>query len=364
MFDEFGPEKMIEVYNSRTGMHGFTVIDNTALGPAKGGIRMTPFVSINEVFRLARAMTWKNSLAELPFGGGKSGIVFDPHKHPKEKKREMVQSFSRAIRPVCPDHYIAGPDINTTEEEMRWFAEANGSLKACTGKPANLGGIPHELGSTGYGVYHSTLVACEHLGIVIKGSTVAIEGFGNVGWFAAKFLSEEGAKLVAVSDSKGTAYLKDGMDFRKLADTKKSKGTVTAYEGAKKLGTRQILSAKTDILITAAIPDLFSKKDVPKMRFRVIVEGSNIPTSEDAEKALHRKKVLVIPDFVANAGGVISSYVEHMGGHPKDMFKLVEQKIRKNTQAVLELTSPKRFPRDAALRLARQRVKEKMDKRV
>ncbi|EFK95866.1 glutamate dehydrogenase, partial [sediment metagenome] len=144
VFDGLGPEKILEVYNPKVGMRGFVVIDNLSLGPGKGGIRMTPTVSVDEVSRLARAMTLKCAMAELPFGGAKSGIIADPKMLSKEKKEEIVRAFSEALKPVCPNMYVAAPDMNMGEEEMRWFAGANGSNKACTGKPADMGGLPHE----------------------------------------------------------------------------------------------------------------------------------------------------------------------------------------------------------------------------
>ena len=363
-FDEYGPERVFEVYNPKTGLHGFAVLDNLALGVAKGGIRMTPTVSVVEVSRLARAMTWKNSMADLPFGGGKAGIIADPKNISLEKKRALIEEFSRALKPVIPSLYVAGPDINTTEVEMGWFAKANGDLKACTGKPKELGGIPHELGSTGFGVYHSTLVAAEWLGGGVAGKTFAVEGFGNVGWFVSRFLTEKGAKFVAVSDSGGVLHNAQGINFQKLAEVKKNQKTVTAYgEGSQVLkGKDDILGIEADILITAAVPDLITKENWQKIKAKLIVQGSNIPTTPAIEKELHKKGVLVIPDFVANAGGVISSWVEYKGGTPEEMFKVVEEKVKRNTKAVLEKTTlgKGRIPREIAVGIARQRVLEKM----
>ncbi len=359
-FDRFGPERIFEVYNPKVGMHGFVVLDNLALGPAKGGIRMTPTVSVEEVARLARAMTWKNALAELPFGGGKAGIVLDDRQVPAKKKREVMAAFGAAIKPICPSLYVAGPDMNTAEAEMATLAKAVGTKKACTGKPKAMGGIPHELGSTGFGVHHAALVACAHLGLDPKKTTVAIEGFGNVGWFAAKFLTEKGMTVVAVSDSKGVICNKAGLDFRKLADVKKAKGTVTAYAPGQVLPTKQVLEIDADILITAAIPDLVSDGDVGRIKAKLIVEGSNIPMSAAAEAAFHGKGVLVVPDFVANAGGVISSYVEHIGGTPSKMWKLVEGRIVRNTRLVLaDSKRTGKTPRACAEAIAQQRVLRK-----
>ncbi|PIN76147.1 glutamate dehydrogenase [Candidatus Woesearchaeota archaeon CG10_big_fil_rev_8_21_14_0_10_37_12] len=362
LFDDFGPERIIEVYHPKTGMRGVTVIDNTALGPGKGGIRFTPTVSKEEVFRLARAMTWKCALADIPFGGGKSGIIGDPKKLTKEEKLEWMRAFARLIKEVCPAKYVAAPDINTAEEEMRAFAEENGNPKSITGKPADLGGIPHELGSTGFGVVVATKVALEHMNKKPSEVTFAVEGFGNVGEFACKFLTEAGAKLVAVSDSKGTLVVKGGINFEKLAETKKNQGTVTKYGEGELLAGKDIIFQDVDVLITAAIPDLFDATDVSKIKAKLIVQGSNIPTSMECEELLSKQGVLVVPDFVANAGGVISSYVEFIDGIPDDMWKLVEEKISKNTKLVLEKSKADHvIPRVAAMTIAQERVRAKCD---
>jgi len=360
-FDEFGPEKILQVYDPETGMKGFTVVDNTALGPGKGGIRMTPTVTVEEVFKLARTMTWKCALADLPFGGAKSGIVADDKKISPEMKKKIVKAFAEGIKVIAPDVYVAAPDMNMAEEEMEIIAKTIGSKKACTGKPKSMGGLPHELGSTGFGVYHATLVAIKHLGLNVKDMTVAIEGFGNVGTFVAKFLSNDGAKIIAVSDSKGTIYNKNGLDYNKLMKVKEKTGTVINYVKCEKRDCEDIISIDADILITAAIPDLIKDKDVNKLKFKIISQGSNIPMTAETEEKLHKKGVLVIPDFVANAGGVISSYIEYIGGSEKKMFKTVEEKITKNTRLVLELSKKKNIkPRDAGMEIAIDRVKKGM----
>src|SRR3989344_6073014 len=283
VYDEFGPEKILEVYHPKVGLHGFVVIDSLALGPGKGGIRLTPTVSIDEVSRLARAMTWKNSLADLPFGGAKAGIIADPKEITLKKKYELIKIFAESIK-----------------------------------------GLHHELGSTGLGVYHSTLIAMEHKGLSKKAS-IAIEGFGNVGEFVSKYLIENGYNVVAVSDSKGVIYNEKGLNFNKLKQIKEKTGSVINYNEGKVIPTHEIIKLKTDVLITAAIPDLIKIGDVNSLKFKLIVEGSNIPTTPDVEEILHKKNVLVVPDFVANAGGVISSYVEYIGKDEKYMFNLVEE---------------------------------------
>lgn len=349
-FDEFGPEKILEVYDPKTGMHGFLVIDNTRRGPGKGGIRMTSSVTKEEVFRLARTMTFKCALADLPFGGAKSGIVFSGDK----RKREIVQSFARAISSLSPSEYVAAPDINTGEKEMKWFAEING-LKSCTGKPESMGGIPHEYGSTGFGVAHATKVTSDFL--KLKKPTVAVQGFGNVGTFAAKFLSEFGFKITAVSDSKGCIYDPDGLDVQKLLDVKRKTGSVINYKQGKVLKREKLFELQVDILIPAAISDVINEKNFEKILAKVIIEAANIPIRPGIEKKLHKRDILVLPDFVANAGGVISSYAEYQGYGVKKMFALVEKNIKANTKKVLELSKMKNMsPREAALAIAKKRL--------
>ncbi len=373
--DEFGPEKVLEVYDPGVGMHGFLVIDNTALGPGKGGIRMTSTVTAEEVYRLARTMTWKNALAEIPFGGAKSGIVAEARNLTGEDKKSLIQSFARAIRPLSPSLYIAGPDVGTGQEEMRWYAEANGSPKSCTGKPADMCvkpgeecGIPHEFGSTGFGVAHSAAEAATFCGLDIKEASVAIEGFGNVGSFAARYLSELGTRIVAVSDRRGAIYNKKGLEVSAsggLIKIKEETGSVVNYKPGTALPANELFELEVDILIPAALSDAITPESVNKVKAMLIVEGSNIPMTPETEEILHKKGVLVVPDFVANAGGVISSYAEYRGYNPKRMFEIVKRKIQKNTRTVLEYAKERGIkPRDAAMEIAVERVRKAMASRL
>ncbi|MCS7134900.1 MAG: Glu/Leu/Phe/Val dehydrogenase [Candidatus Aenigmarchaeota archaeon] len=360
-YDEFGPEKIIQTYDAKSGMKGILVIDNTALGPGKGGIRMTPTVSVEEVFRLARVMTWKNALAELPFGGAKGGIIADPKNISEERKKEIIQAYAKSLKEVCPSIYVAGPDVNTNEQAMKWFAEAIGDRKACTGKPKEMGGLPHELGSTGFGVAHATKIALKHANIKISGATVAIEGYGNVGTFTHKFLSEWGAKVVAVSDSKGVIYDENGLDYEELMEVKQKTGSVVNYKRGKVLNNNEIFELKVDVLVPAALPDVINESNYSKVKAKIIVEAGNIVMREDVEAKLYEKGVLIVPDFVANAGGVISSWVEYIGKDEKYMFKVVEEKITKNVDLVLKKAKKENInPRIAALEIAKERVLKAM----
>ena len=367
MQDKIKPEHILEVSDPKIGMEGFLVIDSTVLGPGKGGIRMTPDVTLEEVARLARTMTLKNALADIPFGGAKGGIKWPGGSD--ELKKEFVQSYARAIKHLIPHKYIAGPDVNTGEREMQWIVEATGSWRSVTGKPANLCmvsfgkkgekcGIPHEFGSTGFGVAHAAKVAAELSRIPIKGATVAIHGFGNVGTFAYKFLTEMGAKVVAIADKTCAHYAPDGFEEKLIDELIKERKGLSHYSGkAKIIKFDEFWSVPVDILIPASVTDVINESNKDKIKAKIIVEAANIPMQERIEEEFLRKGVLIVPDLVANAGGVISSYCEHKGyGHEK-MLAMVEEKIKNTTRLVLEESKRKKAnPRHLAVELAQKKL--------
>ncbi|MFH0712870.1 MAG: Glu/Leu/Phe/Val dehydrogenase [Candidatus Jorgensenbacteria bacterium] len=364
--DKFGPEYILEVYDPKLGMEGFLVVDNTALGPGKGGIRMTPSVTVEEVSRLARAMTWKNAVCGLPFGGAKAGIVWPPSSVGKqgaspELKKQFVQSFARKIAFLVPKYYIAGPDVSSGEREMQWFVEATSDRKSATGKPAALGGLPHELGSTGFGVAHAARVAVELKGMDVKKTTVAIEGFGNVGTFTFKFLKKMGAKIIAVADSRGGVYNENGLEGEELVNLKKEGKSVGDSKQGKHISHDDVFGIEADVLIPASITDVINDANKNTIKAKIVVEGANIPMRENIEEELWKKGILVVPDFIANGGGVTSSYAEYCGYSPEKMFEMVEEKITKAALEVLKGSLEKgENPRSVALRIAAERVEEKM----
>jgi glutamate dehydrogenase/leucine dehydrogenase len=356
--DKFGPEYVLTVYDSKLGIEGFLVIDNTVLGPGKGGIRMSPSVTAEEVSRLARAMTWKNAVFELPFGGAKSGIVWPGGS--LELKKQFVESFARKIAPFTPGLYIAGPDVSTGEREMEWFVEATGSRQTATGKPARIGGLPHELGSTGYGVAEAARVAVEVKGMDIGKTTVAIEGFGNVGTFAFKFLKGMGAKIIAVADSRGGVYNENGLEENELFELKKSGHSVGDSKQGRKISRDEVFGTEVDVLIPASVTDVINDGNKNEIKAKILVEGANIPMRENIEEELWKKGILIVPDFIANGGGVISSYAEHQGCDKEQMFEMIREKITKATDEVLkESLKKKENPRRVALEIARERIEEK-----
>lgn len=354
--DELGPARILHICDPRVGLKGILVVDNVAAGPAIGGIRMARDVTLEECARLARAMTLKNAAAGLPHGGGKSVIVGDP-KLPQSDKERIIRAFAAGIRGLAD--YIPGPDMGTDERCMAWTKDEIGRS---VGLPPELGGIPlDQIGATGFGLAVAAEVAQGYGGPTLKGARVAVQGFGSVGQHAARFLADKGAALVATADSKGTLVNRDGLDIAKLIELKRAGRSVTDYGGGQKLGPDAIVGVDCDVWIPAARPDVIDIRNVGQLKARLVLQGANIPVTTDAETALHQRKILTVPDFIANAGGVICAAVEYRGGTEAQAFQAIAEKIRANTAAVLEeATKSGVMPRKAAVALAHRRVETAM----
>ncbi|MEM4172736.1 MAG: Glu/Leu/Phe/Val dehydrogenase [Candidatus Caldarchaeum sp.] len=364
--DEWGPEKVVLAYDPDTGMRGVLVIDNTAMGPGKGGIRFTDTVTPVEVFRLARTMTWKCALAGLPFGGAKGGVMGDPSK---VDRVAWMRAFAKAIRPYVPLQYIAATDMGTTELDMAVFAHEVGDMRACTGKPRELGGIPHELGTTGYGVAVATdltLTMLNNTGMLRldrREARVAIQGFGNVGSFTAKFLDEMGYRIVSICDVSACIHDAEGLDIPSIMKELSYCTHISKLKKYEKMPKEKVFDYPADIFIPAATSDTVNAETAPKLlpHTKVLVEAANIPTTPAGERILLDGGVWIIPDFVANAGGVIGSFVEYKGGTELDAFELIKYKISSNVKMVLsESDQSKKPPRSVALEVAKARVKRAM----
>lgn len=354
--DDLGPEKIMLVRNPEVGLEAIVVVDNTAAGPAIGGIRMATDITVDEIFRLARAMTFKNTAASLPHGGGKAGIIADPSITDDEKER-LVRAFANSIRDVTD--YIPGPDMGTTETNM---AQIHDEIGRAVGLPAVLGGIPLDtLGATAFGVVVAAQVV-EEFGVVrIDGSRVIVEGFGAVGSHSARLLSERGARVIAVSDSRGAVMNQDGLDVEKLIAFKHGGNPVHLFPGGMEVPACELITADCDIWVPAARPDTFTRDNASDVRARLIVQGANIPATPDAERIFHERGIVVVPDFIANAGGVICGVVEYHGGMQRQAFDMIETKIRDNTREMLELSAATGLgPRAAAMEITEHRVREEM----
>jgi glutamate dehydrogenase (NAD(P)+) len=354
--DDIGPSKVVHICEPRVGLKAIVVIDNTAIGPAIGGTRMAPDVSLAECAALARAMTFKNAAASLAHGGAKSVIVADPAMPPAEKE-SLIRAFAVAIRDI--KDYIPGPDMGTNETAMAWIKDETGSA---VGLPKEIGGIPlDEIGSTGFGLTIAAQVAEEFSQVKLKGARVVVQGFGAVGRHAACFLAKKGAMLVAASDSRGAVADPKGLDIEALCALKAGHKSVADLKGAKPIAGDDLVGVDCDIWIPAARPDVIHAGNVDRLKARLLLEGANIPATREAEEFLHRRGILVVPDFIANAGGVIAAAVEYHGGTEKTSFETIAERIAANVRSVLAEAAKRHImPREAALALARARVERAM----
>ncbi|MBC8338920.1 MAG: Glu/Leu/Phe/Val dehydrogenase [Alphaproteobacteria bacterium] len=354
--DELGPAKIIHVHDPVIGLKAVLVVDNVAIGPSIGGLRMAPDVTTEECFRLARAMTLKNAAAGLKHGGGKSVMVGDPAM-PKADKEKLIRAMAYALR--SEDMYIFGPDMGTDEECMAWVHDEIGRA---VGLPREIGGIPlDELGATGYGLAAAADVAADFGGLVLSGSRVAVQGFGSVGIHAARFLKERGCVLVAAADSKGMVHHPDGLDIDALATLKANGKSVVDFNGGKTADRDGVITVDCDVLVPAARPDVIHEDNVDDVKAKLILQGANIPATIGAERRLQERGVINIPDFIANAGGVICAAMEYAGASETAAFEAIGEKIRANTREVLETArNRKLLIREAAVAMATERVKKAM----
>jgi glutamate dehydrogenase/leucine dehydrogenase len=348
--DAFGPSRIIHIHRA---VKAIVVVDNTACGVAIGGVRMAPDVSVEECVRLARAMTWKNAAAGLRHGGGKSVIFGNPRLACDEKER-LIRAFAASIRDIAD--YVPGPDMGTDELCMGWINDETGRA---VGLPGAIGGIPlDEIGATGFGLAASIDVARTFIDLDLKGARIAVQGFGAVGKHAMRFLSEKGAILVGASDTSGTLADPGGLDTPALIALKDAGRSLREHTAGHKLPGDAIIDVPCDIWIPAARPDVINQGNVKRLNTRLVAQGANIPCTAQAEQALHQRGVLVIPDFIANAGGVMCAAIEYQKGTQKAAFDYIDEHIRANTRIVLEDAKRKRTPpRTAALALAEERVR-------
>jgi len=356
--DEFGPARVIVVREPSIGLRGLLVVDNVAAGPSIGGLRIAPEVSTEECFRLARAMTLKNAAAGLPHGGGKSMLAGDPHM-PRERKEQLVRAFACALR--GESGYVFGPDMGTDEGCMAWVHDEIGRA---VGLPRERGGIPlDELGATGFGLRHAIEVAAKSAGFPLAGARFVVQGFGSVGIHAARLLAAEGAVLVGVADSQGALVNAKGIDVGSLIAWKRKGESVSKFSAGSP-APGGLLAVDCDVWIPAARPDAIRASDVPQLRARVIAPGANIAVTREAEQQLAARGVVCLPDFIANAGGVICASAEYHGASEAQAFAAIAERIRANTEAVLESSRARGIePRVAAEELALARVRTAMSTR-
>ena len=358
--DELGPAKIVQVYEPSVNLKAVLVVDNLACGPALGGVRLAPDVTTEECFRLARAMTLKNAAAGLPHGGGKVVLYGDP-KMPKPDKERLIRALACSLR--SEQEYIFAPDMGTDEECMAWIKDEIGRV---VGLPAEIGGIPlDEIGVTGWGLSQVTVVALLYCGyfcdFTLEKARVVSQGFGGVGRHTARFLAAKNAILVGAADSQGAVYHPEGLEVDELIRLKEAGKSVIDYPQGEKFHRDAVIDFDCHIWIPAARPDVINEDNVDRLRAKLVVQGANIPLTLGAEKYLHEKGVLCVPDFIANAGGVICAAMEYQGASQTAVFQAVADKVCCNTRFVLDESKTRKIlPREAAMSLAVQRVKRAM----
>ena len=297
---------------------GFRSQHNDARGPFKGGIRYHPQVSLEEVMALSMWMTWKCAIVDIPLGGGKGGIICDPSKLSKSEIERLTRRYAYAISDIIgPRTDIPAPDVYTGGQEMAWIMDTYSTIKGnylqpeiITGKPIPVGGSLGRTEATGRGVSITIREAAKKLNMQLKDATVVVQGFGNAGQFAAKLVEEQGAKIIAVSDTKGAIINKKGLKVDELIRYKKENRTIKDFEGADALTNDELLTSECTVLIPAALENQITKENASKINTKIIAEAANGPTTPDADEILYQNKILVIPDVLANSGGVTVSYFE------------------------------------------------------
>jgi glutamate dehydrogenase (NAD(P)+) len=350
---------------------GFRVHHNTTLGPTKGGIRYHPDVTLDECRALAMWMSWKCALMNLPYGGAKGGVIVDPKQLSQDELRRMTRRYATEITPfIGPEMDIPAPDVGTNSQIMAWIMDTYSMHKGysvpavITGKPIGVGGTVGREYATGLGVTYVTRAMMKRkLGINLEDCTVAIQGFGNVGGWTARTMHERGARVVAISDVHGAVYNSLGLDPRHLRLYADETGSVVGYPGADTLTNEELLELDVDILVPAALEGQLTVENADKIRARVIAEGANGPTTPEADAIFNDKGIMVIPDILCNAGGVVVSYFEWVQDlqaffwDEGEIRHQMERKLLNNLDEVLSVTIRKgQDLRTAAYTIAVQRI--------
>lgn len=351
---------------------GHRIQHNISRGPAKGGLRYSPAANIDEVRALAVWMTWKCALLDVPYGGAKGGVAIDPRRYSSAELERVTRRYTTEILPIIgPQHDIPAPDIGTDERVMAWMMDAYSVSRGhtvpgvVTGKPLSLGGSLGRASATSRGVVHVALAALESLGIAPSSGAAVVQGFGKVGRDAARFLQQAGVKVVAISDQYGAVHTPGGIDVEALSQHVDTTGSVVGFPGVEAIGNDTALELPVDLLIPAAIEGVLNRENAPRIKARVVVEGANGPTTREADAILSSAGILVVPDILANAGGVIVSYFEWVQSNQSFRWKLdevearLEERMLAGWSAVTQFGSKHQITlRAAATALAVQRVTE------
>ena len=375
------PQKVIEVSipvkmddGSVRVFTGFRVQHNNAIGPTKGGIRFHPNVNADEVKALAMWMTFKCAVVGIPYGGGKGGVAVNPKELSKEELERLSRAFIDAIYDeIGPDKDIPAPDVNTNSQIMGWMLDEYNKISrkdnpgVITGKPLSVGGSKGRVAATGLGVAITVRELAKKMGLELKGAKVAVQGFGNVGSYTALILQQYGAKIVAISNSRTCIYSEKGIDVEKLMEYREKTGNIAGFADTEELPKEEIFTLDVDIFVPAALENVITSQNADKIKAKIVAEGANGPTTPEADEILDKKGIMVIPDILANAGGVTVSYfewVQNLYGFywtEEEVLKREEQLMVDAFNSVYEISRQYNVNmRTAAYMLSIKRVAEAM----
>lgn len=332
----------IRMDNGKIGVfQGYRVQHMDARGPFKGGIRYNSTVDLDEVTALSMWMTWKCAVVDIPYGGAKGGVCCNPKEMSKGELERLTRRYTSMIFDIIgPYRDVPAPDVYTDSQTMAWIMDTYSQMKGysvpecVTGKPVSIGGSEGRAEATSFGVDICAREAAKQLNMKMKGATVAVQGYGNVGWNAAKIAYDWGAKIMAVSDSTGGICSKEGLNPYKVYEHKQKTGSVVNFKGSENITNEEVLETKCDILIPAALENSISKNNADNIKAKIVVEGANGPTTPEADKILCEKKAILIPDILANAGGVTASYYEWVQNLEREHWPVEEVNSKLETKMV------------------------------
>ena len=335
----------------------YRVQHSSVRGPAKGGIRYHPQVTLDEVKALATWMTWKCAVVNIPFGGAKGGVTCDPKHLSQHELERITRRYTSAILPLIgPEQDIPAPDVYTNSQTMAWIMDTYSMTKGysvpgvVTGKPLSLGGSLGRNEATGRGVFYTIQSACDHLNLPLKGATVVVQGFGNAGSIAAQLLEDAGAIIIAVSDSTGGVYSRKGLNIKELMHLKALTGKVEGFPESEPISAAELLALDCDILVPAALENTIHASNAPMVHAKIVAEAANGPLTPAADRILESKGAFIIPDILCNAGGVTVSYFEwvqdesHLFWEAKDVYNRLERVMKTSFHDVLEIHLTRRLP--------------------
>jgi len=359
MTDQLGPEKLLHVYDPMTGMKGVVVVDTSSTMGVSGCLRLLPYFTTDDIFRFARATSYKFAFLDLPIGGAKAGIWAEPEIHGPQRK-ELFASFGNAIKALLCSGVTLAADMGTDRDDIAVLYETACTTKRSTGLSTQVvDGEPLEDHAGGYGVVVAAVAACQAAGLNIKDARVAIEGFGKMGGTVARYISESGAKVVAISTINGAAYNKDGLDVMTMLQARKVAGdkAITECRQAKHIKPKDLYGLKVDILIPGARPYVITKKNAKSIKARAVACAADLPITDEAEEILFKRGIISVPDFISNAGGMVFDVVDAVGGSSDDVFRVLRDYYGPQiSQLLTESKQQKINPRTLAVRKAAEKI--------